>query len=434
MPPSKKKITVRKKPVKKPVITLSPALAPTPEDRRLDLKNKLQESLAALQPAGEPAADNINQWRQEVLREISEAASPSAVRAKTIEAATLPPPATVSPKPQTKPVLPAPKPLMAPPITKAPLPAQHPSAAKPVWPVTPILPPPAAKKFKGWLVLLIPLVFVTVSYPTFYIIRLDRVLPGVARYLPWPAAYVNGQFVSWRTLNDNLSSLALFYEQDLKRNGFKQPQRAKLETLAFKNVVYNTLVRQILKQNRINTTFNPRRWLQDFVNPNFASAEALLNFVQAAYGWDPATLNRYVIEPYLERTALEQFLKQDKGSLAQARARAQALRQLLLDGRLSFAEAARQLSADELTSGSGGSLGWLTLDGLAPAIAAEFKKLKPGEISQPVLTDTGYHLFQLNKIKAQEVQASHILIKVLDFDKWLNELQAKATVVRLIKI
>ncbi|MBI5466548.1 MAG: peptidylprolyl isomerase [Candidatus Kerfeldbacteria bacterium] len=437
MPLPKKKITVRKKPVKKTVVTSSPAPVPTLEDHRLDLKNKLRESLAALQPPTEPAGDNITKWRQEVLQEISEAASPSAARAKTIATGPQGTPATVRPPllPPTKKAPPAaPRPLAVRPIIKVHLPVGQPSATKPVWPVRSILPSSAGKKFKGWLVLLMPLVFVMVSYLAFYLIRLDRVLPGVARYLPWPAVYVNGQFVSWRTLNDNLSGLALFYEQDLKQNGFKQPNRALLETLAFKNVIHNTLVRQILKQNRINTAFNPRLWLQDFVKPNFASSEALLNFVQAAYGWDTATLNHYVIEPYLERTALEQFLKQDKAGLAQARARIQALRQLLLDGQLTFAEAARKQSEDELTSGNGGSLGWFTLDTLSPDLAVEFKKLKANEISQPILTNTGYHLFQLNKARDGEIQASHILIKVLDFDKWLEELQQKAIVIKLIRI
>jgi hypothetical protein len=434
------------------------------EERRLNLKNRLDESVVALKtevaPA-EPAAqgvNNITQWRAEVLQEISEPTPQTAPKSQ---------PKIVTPAPVIKPPLPpVPKsPIIVTPLLtpKAPIPAKIESPAKsqvapivkkqlsePAKPPEPTKPPatkqvitpaavikpPKPKITKPrpalGLMLLLPVVFLIIFYLVFYLIRLDRALPQVAAYLPWPAAYINGEFISWRTFNNNLSKLGLFYEQSLRFNGLKQPTRSELEKLALDNLVRQSLVRQILKQNDVTIAFNPHFWVQDFVKRNFESLSALQDLVKSSYNWDIAALNQFVIEPYLERFALEQFLKHDLAGQTQTKNQISALRQRLSKAELSFAEAAKIYSQDITTASSGGSLGWFKLSSLPASIAAEIKKLKPGDISQPILTDSGYHLFLLEKLRGDEVMASHILFKVIDIEPWLSALQQKSTVIKFL--
>ena len=60
-----------------------------------------------------------------------------------------------------------------------------------------------------------------------------------------------------------------------------------------------------------------------------------------------------------------------------------------------FAELAKRFSDDKATREKGGDLGVKSLDELDPLIRGEVKKLKPGEISDPVWTPFGVHIFKV---------------------------------------
>jgi parvulin-like peptidyl-prolyl isomerase len=79
-----------------------------------------------------------------------------------------------------------------------------------------------------------------------------------------------------------------------------------------------------------------------------------------------------------------------------------------------FAGLARERSEDDAAKSSGGDLGPLTSVSLLPEIAAVADKLKPGQISQPVQSQFGWHILLLRRIKARtkafdEVRAQIIM-------------------------
>lgn len=91
-------------------------------------------------------------------------------------------------------------------------------------------------------------------------------------------------------------------------------------------------------------------------------------------------------------------------------------------GRLAVAYSSSQTALE------GGALGWRKGPELPTFLAEEIVKLKPGEISQPLRTPSGFHLVKLNQVRSTEgskvvdqTHARHILIKP-------NELQDDATV------
>lgn len=77
--------------------------------------------------------------------------------------------------------------------------------------------------------------------------------------------------------------------------------------------------------------------------------------------------------------------------------RLKKLRQRILDGEISFEDAAKQFSKDKSTAEKGGDLGWFDVEQFE---AEEFKSavagLQVGEISEPVKTKFGYHLIRLD--------------------------------------
>ena len=81
-----------------------------------------------------------------------------------------------------------------------------------------------------------------------------------------------------------------------------------------------------------------------------------------------------------------------------AKARALEARAEIESGK-AFAEVAKKYSDDPSAASNGGDLGPILFDNLSPAFAEAVQAMKPGELSQPVLTNFGYHVIKLAGVK-----------------------------------
>jgi peptidyl-prolyl cis-trans isomerase C len=86
----------------------------------------------------------------------------------------------------------------------------------------------------------------------------------------------------------------------------------------------------------------------------------------------------------------------------QAMQRAQAISARLRGG-ADFARTAMAESDDEQSGQNGGSIGPARPESLPPDIAAVVTKLKPGEMSDPVKTQFGIHIFKVEQASLQEL-------------------------------
>jgi len=97
-------------------------------------------------------------------------------------------------------------------------------------------------------------------------------------------------------------------------------------------------------------------------------------------------------------------------------ARAADIRADIVKGTLDFAEAAKEYSDDNATADKGGDLGFIKKGDMAPEFEAVAFALKPGQISEPVRTPSGYELIKVEERKTEKgietVHARHILMKV----------------------
>lgn len=64
-----------------------------------------------------------------------------------------------------------------------------------------------------------------------------------------------------------------------------------------------------------------------------------------------------------------------------------------------FSAIAQQISKDTNSTTTSGELGWLSTDQVDPAVANVLPTLKPGDISKPIRTTSGYKILKLNEIK-----------------------------------
>lgn len=86
------------------------------------------------------------------------------------------------------------------------------------------------------------------------------------------------------------------------------------------------------------------------------------------------------------------------------------LRERILNGE-DFNELAREYSEEPGASQSGGELGFQSRGNLVPSYEAAALNLEPGEISEPVESQFGFHLIQLIERRGNLYNSRHILIK-----------------------
>ncbi len=96
---------------------------------------------------------------------------------------------------------------------------------------------------------------------------------------------------------------------------------------------------------------------------------------------------------------------------AAVRARAAALRSRIVGGE-KFEDVARAESADSVSAASGGSLGRGARGRFIAPFETAAYALRPGEISQPVLTPFGYHIIRVDEKKGDTLALRHILIRI----------------------
>src|SRR5213080_1033077 len=101
--------------------------------------------------------------------------------------------------------------------------------------------------------------------------------------------------------------------------------------------------------------------------------------------------------------------KPDSAARARALQLAESLFVALRHG-ASFADVAKQYSADSASREQGGELGWFRRGLMVKEFEDVAFRLKPGEISPPVETEFGYHIIQVERVQPAEVLARHVLI------------------------
>ena len=107
--------------------------------------------------------------------------------------------------------------------------------------------------------------------------------------------------------------------------------------------------------------------------------------------------------------------------------KAEALRDSVVVHGKDFEEMARKYS-DGPSASRGGLLPMMPLGDLVANYSAAASALNPGEISQVVRTDFGYHVIRLNQRQGDNIETNHILIEVddagVDEEFAINKLEA----------
>jgi peptidyl-prolyl cis-trans isomerase SurA len=100
----------------------------------------------------------------------------------------------------------------------------------------------------------------------------------------------------------------------------------------------------------------------------------------------------------------------DSAARARGRQLAESLVVALRRG-ANFADVARKYSGDSASREQGGELGWFRRGAMVKEFEDVAFRLRPGDISDLVETEFGYHIIQVERVQPAEVLARHVLIK-----------------------
>jgi peptidyl-prolyl cis-trans isomerase SurA len=76
--------------------------------------------------------------------------------------------------------------------------------------------------------------------------------------------------------------------------------------------------------------------------------------------------------------------------------------EIRLRGGEDFATLARANSQDTLSAAKGGDLGWLSKGDTVPAFEDALESLQPGELSEPVKTQFGWHIVEVQERRTHD--------------------------------
>jgi peptidyl-prolyl cis-trans isomerase SurA len=101
--------------------------------------------------------------------------------------------------------------------------------------------------------------------------------------------------------------------------------------------------------------------------------------------------------------------KPSKKSEDRAKALADSVRSEILAGRLAFADAAMTFSQDPASGSTGGSIGRTKRGNLVRSYEEVAYRMEPGELSEPVRSEYGWHLIRLDDRQGEYIETSHVL-------------------------
>ena len=115
-------------------------------------------------------------------------------------------------------------------------------------------------------------------------------------------------------------------------------------------------------------------------------------------------------------------------------AKADSLRQLILDGEAEFSEMVKQNSIDDEYKRLGGELGWFPLERVTPEFGVAIEDLEIGDLSKPTKSDFGIHIIKLlDRKQSREMTLRDDWDRIKDFARreksdrvlqdWLGEVR-----------
>ncbi len=246
----------------------------------------------------------------------------------------------------------------------------------------------------------------------------------VAQIIPYPAAIVDLRFASAFSYLDQLDIIKNYY-QEFESADFNSDEGKEMLSDARKDVmnriIEDAIIAKEAKRAKISISKDElEKEFSDLVTSS-GGEEDFASTLKKYYGLTLDEFKQKIYKPTFLREKVAEAISGDEKIDAAAKSQADEIYEKATEEKIDFSKLAKEYSQDPGSAALGGDLGYFSKGKMVAEFEEVAFKLKKGEISKPVRTIYGYHIIKVTNIKGNEIQASHILVKVRDFNEWLEE-------------
>lgn len=295
---------------------------------------------------------------------------------------------------------------------------------------------PKKKKHKGlnlvWIIIggvaILLLIFVgTLGYLTYGKKSESAFIKNASKVLPFPAVEADGRFVSVYTYLDQLDILKNYYvnfkKTDLgSEDGKKLLAELRTETMA--RLTEDAIITVEAKKMGVSVSKKELNDSFDKLVVSNGGKDQFPGILKKFYGLTVEEFKEKIYAPRMLRQKMTDKINSEETVTGAAKKKADDLYAQLKKG-ANFAKLAKANSQDTASAANGGDLGFFGKGKMVPDFEKAAFALKVGEISKPIRTVYGYHIIKVTAKKGSQIRASHILIKVRDFNDWLSEKESE---------
>lgn len=259
-----------------------------------------------------------------------------------------------------------------------------------------------------------------VPYPS--VIIVDKYLP----YLHW---------IKLSTIWNEMNSVERYFKEFQRLDLTKaenQDQYKKMRYQIQEDMINNKIIGEQAKVYKVKVDQKAIDEEYKKICEANGGEDKVKEIIDKYYGWQIGQFKNKIRE-YLLRQDLEKKLKENGELEGEAKKKAEDILSEVKKNPDKFADLAKKYSQDEKSAPAGGDLGKFGKGKMDPNFEKAAFALKPGEISNLVKTEYGYHIIKVEFNDGNEVQARHILIKTKSFNEWLKEKKEKAKIWRFYK-
>ena len=257
------------------------------------------------------------------------------------------------------------------------------------------------------------------------------------RVYSFPAVVVDGNFVRYSDFLFERSAVQKL--SDYNQAAFT---KERIDSEVVTKLVENAILENLADRFDVKVTDADMQEQYDLLVRNMGSEDKVKTEVQNAFGWTVEDFKKHLLYFTTLQAKLISDVPATKIASADAEKKAYDTLAKYKNKEKSFEDLAKEFSEDQGSASKGGDLGWFAKGRMVKEFEEAAFKLNPGEVSEPVKTQYGYHIILVEEKKAadekagtqEQVKARHILFSSKQFEQFYNEYKQTAKAYKFVAL
>lgn len=276
---------------------------------------------------------------------------------------------------------------------------------------------------------------------TVYVYKADydqKALRQIVNVIPYPAAVVNGSWVSYAELLEGYDGLMNFYAVQAEEYGSQAPEGDEMLANLLDNMIRSQIIEDLAKEREVEIDESKvDRLMDQAVADAGGSMEDLTALILDNYGWTLDEFRERVLTPLVLASQVQDDLLSDEQLQDEAKQKAEdALAEI--QGGTAFSEVAGRVS-DDPSGVNGGNIGYVHPSEFGDDWGAVLLEMEEGEVSDMLEASEVYGILQVDEIVDPEeedpqMSVSVIIVSKKTIEDVVNEELANAKIKKLITI